>query len=120
MSVKKFLKAVKDIETKRYERVSAEHREPIHHDESNWLVSYADMMTLLCGFFVMLFTFAKLDENQYEKVKEALSKEFNGNYISPNKELLRFASQLINELGVEKETTIKADATGVSIVFIIS
>jgi chemotaxis protein MotB len=117
MSVKKFLKAVKEIENKRYDKVSEHTKEPPHHDESNWLVSYADMMTLLCGFFVMLFTFAKIDENQYEKVKEALSKEFNGSYISPNKELLRFATQLITELGIEKETTIKADATGVSIVF---
>lgn len=117
MSVKKFLKAAKDIENKRYDKVSEHTKEPVHHDESNWLVSYADMMTLLCGFFVMLFTFAKIDENQYEKVKEALSKEFNGNYISPNKELLRFATQLITDLGIEKETTIKADATGVAIVF---
>lgn len=46
------------------------------NDESNWLVSYADMMTLLCGFFIMLFSMATLDEPKFEKVREALAEQF--------------------------------------------
>src|SRR5690349_4830797 len=71
------------------------------HDESNWLVSYADMMTLLCGFFIMLFSMAKLEEPQYDSFKQAMSKQFGGEYISPTKDLTQYATQIVNELGME-------------------
>ena len=63
------------------------HHEEEHQGEGPWLMSYADMMTLLCGFFIMLFTMSKLDEPQYEKMKEAVSKEFKGSYTNPTDEL---------------------------------
>lgn len=90
---------------------------PPVHDESNWLMSYADMMTLLCGFFIMLFSMCKLDNPQYDSFKEALSKQFGGEYVSTTKELARFATQVLQELGIEKTVTIKTDAYGISLVF---
>jgi chemotaxis protein MotB len=97
------------------------HREEAHHaaphDEEGWLVSYADMMTLLCGFFIMLFSMAKLDEPKYEKVKEAIAKEFGGEYKSPTQEMARFVTEILQEAGVEKETQVKSDPGGVSITF---
>jgi len=94
-----------------------DHPPEAHDDESGWLVSYADMMTLLCGFFIMLFSMAKLDTPKYDSFKEAVSKQFGGEYVSPTKELARYATQIIQELGVETTTTIKSDYQGVSIVF---
>ena len=91
--------------------------EPPKDDESNWLVSYADMMTLLCGFFIMMFSLAKLDEPSYEKVKESVAKSFGGDYKSPTKDLAKFVTQTIEEAGLEKETAIKVDSSGVAIVF---
>lgn len=87
------------------------------HDESNWLVSYADMMTLLCGFFIMLFSMAKLDEPQYERVREALSKQFGGEFHSPAQEGARFMTQFIEIEGLNKEAEVRAEAVGLSIVF---
>jgi chemotaxis protein MotB len=87
------------------------------HDESNWLISYADMMTLLCGFFIMLFSMAKLDEAKYDSFKEALVKQFGGEYTSATKEMAKFASEIIQELGVEQKAIVKSDINGVSIVF---
>ena len=86
-------------------------------DGEGWLVSYADMMTLLCGFFIMLFSMAKLDEPKYEKMKEAVAKEFGGEYKSPTKELARFVTEILQEAGVEKETQVKSDPGGVSVTF---
>ena len=84
------------------------------HDESNWLVSYADMMTLLCGFFIMLFSMAKLEDAKYDSFKESIVKQFGGEYVSQTKELAKFATQIVQELGLEST---KSDFNGVSIVF---
>lgn len=51
---------------------------PMAHDESNWLVSYADMMTLLFGFFVLMYSFSKIDEDKFEVVRKDLAKYFGG------------------------------------------
>jgi len=37
-----------------------------------WMLTYADTVTLLMCFFVMLMTFSTLDEDKYEKVRGAL------------------------------------------------
>ena len=119
MPVKRFLKGVKEIEErhdKRREESTA--HSPASHDESNWLISYADMMTLLCAFFIMLFSMAKLDDTKYEKAKEALSKQFNGKYEKPPAvELAREISTLIDELGIQKDAVVKAEPGSVSVAF---
>ena len=90
---------------------------PPVHDESNWLVSYADMMTLLCGFFIMMFALSKLDEPKYEVVKEAVAKQFGGQYVSPTRELAKFVTQVIEQDGLAKDAVVSSDPFGVSIVF---
>lgn len=55
-----------------------EHPKEMVHDESNWLVSYADMMTLLFGFFVLMYSFSKIDEEKFEVVRKDLVKYFGG------------------------------------------
>ena len=37
-------------------------------DKHRWLISYADYMTLLCAFFIMMYSVELLDENQYKAV----------------------------------------------------
>ncbi len=88
-----------------------------HDDESNWLVSYADMMTLLCGFFIMLFSMSKLDQPQYEKVKESIAKQFGGEYKDPAKETAKFITQVLQEAGIERESSLRYDSRGVAITF---
>ncbi|MBY0471165.1 OmpA family protein [bacterium] len=87
------------------------------HDESNWLVSYADMMTLLCGFFIMMFSMAKLDEPQYERVKESVAKTFGGEYKSPTNELAKFVTNVLQEAGIEKEVSVRSGPGGVAMIF---
>src|ERR1700722_12386367 len=112
MALKKFLKAAKEIQ-----REAEAPKAPANHDESNWLVSYADMMTLLCGFFIMLFSMAKLDPPQYEKVKEAMAKQFGGDYKSTSQELAKFVTEPIQEPASEQQTVVKSDPLGGSIAF---
>lgn len=64
-----------------YENQSHEIHEEVEEGEP-WLVSYADMMTLLFGFFVLLYTFAsaKVDATaeNWVKVKKELAAYFGG------------------------------------------
>lgn len=53
-------------------------------DRHRWLISYADYMTLLCAFFIMLFSVKSLNEEQYQAVQEALE----GIFTAPSQQLL--------------------------------
>lgn len=46
------------------------------HVDERWLVSYADMMTLLFGLFVLLFSMSTMDPEKSEKIKDSTEKEF--------------------------------------------
>ncbi len=74
------------------------------HDESNWLVSYADMMTLLFGFFVLMYTFSRIDETKFEVVRKDVAKYFGGQVkIDPTvKKLEEEVSDVISSAGLDK------------------
>lgn len=69
---------------------SSEHVEEEHEEGEPWLVSYADMMTLLFGFFVLLYSFAaaKLDDSSEDwvKVKKEIAMFFSGEKVQEDKE----------------------------------
>lgn len=48
-----------------------------------WLVSYADMMTLLFGFFVILFIFSQVDQRKLSEFGREITKTFGE--VSPQK-----------------------------------
>ena len=48
-----------------------EHHPP--HDEEGWLVSYADLVTILMGFFVIMYSMSSPDEAQLQKFGEQIS-----------------------------------------------
>jgi chemotaxis protein MotB len=49
-------------------------RSRVSHDR--WLVSYADFITLLFGFFVVLYAFAKADQKKQAQVSAAINSGF--------------------------------------------
>jgi chemotaxis protein MotB len=89
------------------------------HDEGGegWLVSYADMMTLLVGFFVILMSFSKIDDEKLEELKESATKEFGGSYRAPHEELAEKMTDALKKLGLGDEFILKRTATGLSISF---
>lgn len=119
MSTERFLKRIEEIQ-KELERSKRKEGGGAHagaHDESNWLVSYADMMTLLCGFFVMMFSLSTVNPTKYEKVREEIAKEMGTKFESPVLDLKQEITQILQEAGVESQTTIASDPMGVSVVF---
>lgn len=116
--IKKLLKKKQqEHEESHSQRHESSHGGAGHDDESNWLVSYADMMTLLCGFFIMLFSMAKMDDPKFDAMKESVAQQFGGEYKSEGKELAAFATQLIEQNGLEKDTVVRVSPSGVSMVF---
>lgn len=50
-----------------------------HAEEGEaWLVSYADMMTLLFGFFVIMFSLSQQDDKKMSAVGKELAEQFKG------------------------------------------
>lgn len=74
------------------------HDEEYHEESEPWLVSYADMMTLLFGFFVLMYSFANAkltDDESHVKIRREIAKYFGGEYIAP---LEKVAGELKREL----------------------
>ena len=57
-------------------------RARVSHDR--WLVSYADFITLLFGFFVVLYAFAKADQKKQAQVPQAIDAAFRALGIFPD------------------------------------
>lgn len=55
-------------------RKHEEHEE--HENHERWLVSYADMVTLLMVLFVVMFAMSQVDEKKYAQLKEGLAAGF--------------------------------------------
>ena len=54
-------------------------RKPEEHDNlERWLITYADLITLLLAFFIMMYTFSKQDSEKYREVTGHLKTIFTG------------------------------------------
>jgi chemotaxis protein MotB len=56
-----------------------EHEE--HENEERWLITYADMITLLMVLFIVLFSIGQTDLAKFEKLKEGLASSFGNEAI---------------------------------------
>src|ERR1700761_6416860 len=54
-----------------------------HTNHERWLVSYADFITLLFAFFVVLYAFAKADERRQTQVSAAIDSAFTSLSLTP-------------------------------------
>lgn len=54
-----------------------------HENHERWLVSYADFITLLFAFFVVMFASSHADNAKIQKLSESVSEAFANGGISP-------------------------------------
>jgi chemotaxis protein MotB len=52
-------------------------REEIHINNERWLVSYADFITLLFAFFVVMYSISQVSETKYRALTETLGTAFH-------------------------------------------
>lgn len=49
-----------------------------HHNHERWLLTYADMITLLTAFFLMLYSMSVMNKNKFQEVAASVRSEFGG------------------------------------------
>lgn len=47
-------------------------------DSEGWIYAYADMMTLLLGFFILIYSFSKFDDKKFEALAQEMNQTFKG------------------------------------------
>ncbi|TAN46397.1 MAG: flagellar motor protein MotD [Methylococcaceae bacterium] len=57
-------------------RTSRRHRPEEHENHERWLVSYADFITLLFAFFVVMYAISSVNEGKYRVLSDALNSAF--------------------------------------------
>ncbi|POB14860.1 MULTISPECIES: flagellar motor protein MotB [Pseudomonadati] len=76
-------------------------------DESGWLVSYADMMTLIACFFILMMAFANYDPVGFNKKAKDLSTSFQkGKFKSSEVKLNELTEEISKHPELEKNSKI--------------
>jgi chemotaxis protein MotB len=57
-------------------------KHPEHENHERWLVSYADFITLLFAFFVVMFASSQSDKGKAQQVSDAVKKALDGQRMS--------------------------------------
>ncbi|EQC48909.1 OmpA family protein [Bacteriovorax sp. BSW11_IV] len=83
-----------------------------------WLVSYADMMTLIACFFILMMAFANYDPAGFSKKAEELSKSFNKDqYKSSDIKLNELSDEVAKHPDIEKKAKITVKDSELAITF---
>lgn len=117
---------------KKDETTTDHHAEDDHHDDSMlmgghhkkaeegegpWLVSYADMMTLLMGFFALIASFSKPNAKEFDKVAAAASQYFGGEYQAPYEKLGQKIVKIVKENKLDDNVHVEVGVDGVTMTF---
>jgi chemotaxis protein MotB len=63
--------------------MSRKQRHPEHENHERWLISYADFITLLFAFFVVMFASSQTDKNKAQQVSDSVNSALNNGAIKP-------------------------------------
>jgi chemotaxis protein MotB len=69
------------------------HHEEEHENEERWLVSFADMMTLLFCLFMVLFAISSVNTSKFEILQRTLQDAFSGRILSGGKAVMETGSE---------------------------
>lgn len=75
-----------------HRRQKGGHHEEEHENEERWLVSFADMMTLLFALFMVLFSISSVNTSKFEALQKSLNDAFSGAVLDGGKSMLNSGS----------------------------
>ena len=94
------------------------HEEEEHENHERWLITYADMITLLMAFFIMLFTMSQLDLAKFKEFQQGFASQVSNEKINlvadggqgvldggmtAQEDLLERAEQVLNQQAKEDQ-----------------
>lgn len=85
--------------------------------EGPWLVSYADLMTLLMGFFALISSMSSPDTKKYEKMKEMSAEAFGEKYEAPYDKLGESLKKFIENEHLNDKVKFEVTLDGVKLTF---
>src|SRR5689334_7369746 len=75
-----------------HKRHKGGHHEEEHEEGERWLVSFADMMTLLFALFMVLFSISSVNTSKFEELQKSLHDAFSGAILSGGKSMMNSGS----------------------------
>lgn len=87
-------------------------------DDEAWMTTFADMVTLLLAFFIMLAAISKVDVVLYEQVKAGMAQGIGKREVTTPVQMLRREMQeTVKALNLEEVVAVGTDAQGITIEF---
>jgi chemotaxis protein MotB len=84
----------------------------------DWLATYADAITLLMAFFVMLVSFSKIELPIFEKIQAGIAENIGKrSVVRPTEILETDLKDVVFNLQLDKSVSVKTDDEGQRIVF---
>ncbi|MBM3581757.1 MAG: hypothetical protein FJX37_07310 [Alphaproteobacteria bacterium] len=85
-------------------------------EDESWLTTYADAVTLLMAFFVMLLSMSSFDVARFEKAAEEIRGDFSGRKAQGPISLMKEEVQdLVYEVQADQAVTVETSGRGLSI-----
>ena len=83
----------------------ARRRKRIEHDnQDRWLISYADFVTLLFAFFVVMYSISSVNESKYEVFSDSLSIAFTNQNTPSSPNLINNQQEQLLKALVDRRT----------------
>jgi chemotaxis protein MotB len=68
-----------------------------HENEERWLLTYADMLTLLFALFMVLFSISSVNISKYQVLQQSLKAAFSGSILPGGRAILQSGSEATAE-----------------------
>jgi len=90
----------------------------VHEDgEGVWLMSYADLMTLLMGFFALMMSMSTFDETKFNAMSDEVAEYVGGEVEKPFEDLGASIQQVIEDKNLQDQVKVEVKKTGLIITF---
>ena len=64
-----------------------------HENEERWLLTYADMLTLMFALFMVLYSISSVNISKYQSLQQSLKAAFSGSILSGGKAIMQSGAE---------------------------